>query len=303
MNIPHIKIPIIPIELSKNIQLFIKREDLIHAEISGNKFWKMFYNINSYLQKKAKKPCVITFGGAYSNHIAATAAVGKQLGIATIGIIRGEELSGKWHTNPTLVEAHNNGMTFLFVTREEYRNKEKLSEEVQKKFPEALIVPEGGTNQLAVEGISHMLNEQTKDFNYICSAVGTGGTLAGLAKFAEANQKILGFKAVDDQSLENKISELSGKRNFQLFEAHDGSYGKIIDENIRFINTFYQKYQIPLDPIYTGKMMKKLFNLIEQDFFPEHSRILAFHTGGLQGISGANELLKKQNRALIAVGD
>ncbi|MBP7173420.1 MAG: pyridoxal-phosphate dependent enzyme [Cloacibacterium sp.] len=298
MNIPDIKIPIIPIEieLDKNIQLFIKREDLIHPEISGNKFWKMFYNINSYLQKKVENPSVITFGGAYSNHIAAAAAVGKEFKIETMGIIRGDELSEKWQENPTLLEAHSNGMTFRFVTREEYRNKEKLSEKLQKEFPQALIVPEGGTNKLAVEGVSYMLNEQTKDFNYLCSAVGTGGTVAGIAKFAGENQKILGFKVVNDSSLESKISELSEKKNFQLFEAHDGGYGKIIDENIRFINMFYQKYKIPLDPIYTGKMMRKLFELIENGFFPENSTILAFHTGGLQGILGANKSIEKRKQ-------
>lgn len=301
MKIPTISIPITQIPLQKNIQLFLKREDLIHTHISGNKYWKLFYNINSYLDKNPANPFVITFGGAFSNHIAAVAALGKEYQLKTLGIIRGEELQDKWQENPTLKLAYQNGMDFRFVSREEYKNKETLTQILEKEFPDALIISEGGTNKHAVEGIKFMLAEETKRFDYLCSAVGTGGTIAGISKFAEENQKVLGFKVVDDQSLYNKVSELSTQNNFELIEAHDGKYGKITDENIRFINDFKQKYGIQLDPIYTGKMMKKLFELIEEDYFPAGTKILAFHTGGLQGISGANELLKKQNRGLIDI--
>ena len=301
MKIPTISVPIIQIPLQKNIQLFLKREDLIHPQISGNKYWKLFYNINSYLDQNPENPFVITFGGAFSNHIAATAALGKEYQLKTLGIIRGEELQEKWQENPTLKLAHQNGMDFRFVTREEYRDKETLTPILEKEFPHALIIPEGGTNEHAVEGIQFMLNEETKSFDYLCTAVGTGGTIAGISKFAEDVQKVLGFKVVDDKSLYNKVLKLSAKNNFELVEAHDGKYGKITDENIRFINDFKQKYGIQLDPIYTGKMMRKLFEMIEENYFPEGSKILAFHTGGLQGISGANELLKKQNRELIDI--
>lgn len=301
MKIPTISIPITQIPLQKNIQLFLKREDLIHTQISGNKYWKLFYNINSYIDQNPANTYIITFGGAFSNHIAAVAALGKEFQLKTLGIIRGDELQEKWQENPTLKLAHQNGMDFRFVSREEYKNKENLTQILEKEFPHALIIPEGGTNKHAVEGIKFMLTEETKRFDYLCSAVGTGGTIAGISKFAEENQKILGFKVVDDQSLYNKVSELSTKNNFELIEAHDGKYGKITDENIRFINDFKQKYRIQLDPIYTGKMMMKLFELIEEDYFPAGTKILAFHTGGLQGISGANELLKKQNRRLIDI--
>ena len=301
MKIPTISIPITQIPLQKNIQLFLKREDLIHTQISGNKYWKLFYNINSYIDQNPANTFIITFGGAFSNHIAAVAALGKEFQLKTLGIIRGDELQEKWQENPTLKLAHQNGMDFRFVSREEYKNKENLTQILEKEFPHALIIPEGGTNKHAVEGIKFMLTEETKRFDYLCSAVGTGGTIAGISKFAEENQKILGFKVVDDQSLYNKVSELSTKNNFELIEAHDGKYGKITDENIRFINDFKQKYRIQLDPIYTGKMMMKLFELIEEDYFPAGTKILAFHTGGLQGISGANELLKKQNRRLIDI--
>ena len=299
MKIPEIEIPIIPIPLEKNITLFIKREDLIHPEISGNKFWKLFYNINHYLEKNPEKPFIITFGGAFSNHIAAVAALGKESGIPTLGIIRGEELHDRWQENPTLKTAADNGMEFRFVTRQEYSDKNQLTENLQIEFSNALIIPEGGTNHQAVKGVQHMLNEGTKSFDYLCTAVGTGGTVAGLSKFAEEHQQVLGFKAVNDPTLEDEVFKSSGKKNFNLFEAHDGSYGKITDENIRFINNFSEYYGIQLDPVYTGKMMRLIFRLIEEDFFPENARILAFHTGGLQGISGANRMLEEQNRPLI----
>ncbi len=303
MKIPKITIPLTQIPLEKNLELFLKREDLIHPNISGNKFWKLFHNVNSYLDQNPKEPLIITFGGAFSNHIAAVAALGKEFKLKTLGLIRGEELDEKWQKNPTLKLAQENGMVFRFVTREEYRHKEILTQILEKEFPNALIVPEGGMNERAVEGIRYMLTDETKRFDYLCAAVGTGGTVAGMSKFAAEKQKVLGFKVVADDSLYNTVLGFSKHRNFDLLEAHEGGYGKITDENIRFINNFNTKYGIQLDPIYTGKMLMKLFEMIENDFFPAGSRLLAFHTGGLQGISGANDLLKKQNRELINVVD
>lgn len=299
LQIPSEKIPIAEIPVKKNIKLFIKREDLIHPEISGNKYWKLFFNINQYLDKKPRNPLIITFGGAYSNHISAVSALGKMAGINTLGIIRGEELENKWRDNPTLLFAKRNGMNLKFVTREEYRHKEKLSEFLKSEFPDAEIIPEGGTNANAVQGIKMMLNTDTKDFDYLCTAVGTGGTVAGISEFCEDNQKVIGFKVVNDASLQNRISELTSKNNFHLIDAYFGGYSKINDENIRFINDFKMKFDIPLEPVYTGKMMQKVLEMIEEDYFPEGSRILCFHTGGLQGIEGANMLLEKQNRNLI----
>jgi len=299
LQLPTENIPIQEIPIYKKIKLFIKREDLIHPQISGNKYWKLFFNINNYLTENPEKPFIITFGGAFSNHISAVSAVGNLAGIPTLGIIRGEELKDKWRDNPTLLFAKRNGMNLKFVTREEYRHKEKLTEFLQKEFSGALIVPEGGTNEDAVKGVKMMLNNETKDFDYLCTAVGTGGTVAGISKYCEDNQKVIGFKAVDDDSLENRISELTSKKNFNLIDSSFGGYGKIKDENIRFINDFKEKYEIPLEPIYTGKMMQRIFELIDENYFPENSTILCFHTGGLQGIEGANLLLEKQNRSLI----
>ncbi len=281
------------------VRLFIKREDEIHQEISGNKYWKLFYNVNRYLEKKPKNPLLITFGGAYSNHISAVSAFGKKEDINTLGIIRGEEIVAKWQQNPTLKKASENGMNFRFVTRKAYQDKESLINRLRDEFPNALIIPEGGTNQNAVQGIKYMLSSETEEFDYLCSAVGTGGTLAGISKFCQLHQKVIGFKAVADESLEEKIFGLSGKENFNLMDAHDGGYGKINEENVRFINEFYRQFQIPLEPIYTGKMMRKIFELINTDFFPKNSKILAFHTGGLQGIEGANQMLAQQNREVI----
>ena len=295
------KIPIVEIPIESKVRLFIKREDLTHPEISGNKYWKMFYNVKKYLEKEVSERKIITFGGAFSNHIAAAAALGNEFGIKTLGVIRGNELEDSWQENPTLFSAHQNGMSFRFVTRETYRYKEKMMKELQEEFPESLVVPEGGTNENAVEGIQYMLTDETKDFDYICSAVGTGGTVSGLSKFAQPHQKIIGFKAVKDNSLENRIKNLSKKDNFILIDASDGGFGKITDENVRFINEFYQYFGIVLEPVYTGKMLRKIFEMIADDYFPANSKILAFHTGGLQGIVGANEMLKKKNRNLINV--
>ena len=297
------KIPIVEIPIESKVRLFIKREDLTHPEISGNKYWKMFYNVKKYLEKEVSERKIITFGGAFSNHIAAAAALGNEFGIKTLGVIRGNELEDSWQENPTLFSAHQNGMSFRFVTRETYRYKEKMMKELQTEFPESLVVPEGGTNENAVEGIQYMLTDETNDFDYICSAVGTGGTVSGLSKFAQPHQKIIGFKAVKDNSLENRIKNLSKKDNFILIDASDGGFGKITDENVRFINEFYQYFGIVLEPVYTGKMLRKIFEMIADDYFPANSKILAFHTGGLQGIVGANEMLKKKNRNLILLHD
>jgi len=299
LQIPEHKIPITELKTNFDIRIFIKREDLIHPKISGNKFWKLFFNVNQYLESKPENPLLITFGGVFSNHIASVSAFGKEFGISTIGIIRGSELENNWHENPTLSEASKNGMQFHFVSREDYQNKEKLTKKFSNQYANALIIPEGGSNEMAVEGVKYMLGNDTKDFDYLCTAVGTGGTIAGISRFAKAQQKVLGIKVVRDDSLEKNILEWSGKENFELKNAEESRYGKISNENVRFINWFYKEYQIPLDPIYTGKMMQIIFELAEKRFFPNGSKILAFHTGGLQGIKGANQMLKSKGRDLI----
>ena len=300
MKLPKNSAPIIPILNKNGVELFLKREDLIHPEISGNKFWKLFFNIENYQSKKVENPLLITFGGAFSNHIAAVAKVGNLENIPTLGIIRGDELENNWQENPTLKLASEIGMKFRFVSRENYRDKEGLTKNLLEEFPQSCIIPEGGSNELAVKGVQHMLNIETKQFDYLCSAVGTGGTLAGISKYCNENQKIIGFSVVKDLQQSDNILHWSGKKNFELIDASFGGYGKIKDENICFINDFKRVYEIQLDAIYTGKMMQQLMKMIEENYFPNGSKILAFHTGGLQGNFGVNLQLKKKNKALIA---
>ena len=299
MKIPENPIPIIEIPYSDKVQVFIKREDLVHPEISGNKYWKLFYNIKNYLESGVQNPLLITFGGAFSNHIAALAALGRDCDVPTIGIIRGEEVANLWENNPTLVKAYADGMRFEFVSREAYRNKEDLAKHFLQKYPQALIIPEGGSNELAVKGVQHMLDNRTKEFDYLCTAVGTGGTFSGLASYAQKHQKVLGFKVVNDLETESRVENWTHNPNRELLNAFGKGYGKITEELILFINQFSEKFGVQLEPMYTAKMMMELFRLIDQGYFPEGSKILAFHTGGLQGIDGINALLTKKNKEII----
>lgn len=284
----------------KNITLYVRREDLIHPFISGNKFRKLKYNlIQAQLEGKSK---LITFGGAFSNHIAASAYAGKKYGFETIGVIRGEELQSKIVDNPTLSFAQQCGMKFLFVTREEYQNKDSLdfSNKYHDYFKDCYCLPEGGTNELAVQGCEEILTPQDSDFDYICCAVGTGGTISGLINSAFSNQNILGFPALKGDFLADEISKMTQRKNWQLItDYHFGGYGKTTIDLIEFINLFYKNNSIPLDPIYTGKMMFGVLDLIDKGFFPDDSKILIIHTGGLQGVEGMNIKLKNKKLPII----
>lgn len=291
--------PIVKIPSPRGVELYMKREDLISSDMPGNKYWKLYYNLLNYMAHRPPEPLLITFGGAFSNHIAATAAAGKLCNIPTLGIIRGEEIERHPERNPTLQAAAGQGMQFRFVSREAYRDKVVLTRLLQAEFPQALIIPEGGTNPLAVEGIQHMLGPATRRFDVLCTAAGTGGTMAGLLKYADEGQKVLGFSVVKDRSLPDMVKSLSGKENFNIFDASFGGYGKINESTVRFINNFYDGSGILLDPVYTGKMMQSLTAMIAEGAFAEGTRILAFHTGGLQGIAGANSYLKSKNQELI----
>jgi 1-aminocyclopropane-1-carboxylate deaminase len=283
-----------------NIQLVIKREDQIHPIISGNKFRKLKYNLEEAKLKGFKT--LLTLGGAFSNHIAAVAEVGKQFGFKTIGVIRGEELVDKIEENPTLKFAQQAGMNFKFVTREAYRNKtsKQFIEGLKQEFGDFYLIPEGGTNDLAIKGCKEILSELDKDFNYICCSVGTGGTISGLINCSKPSQQILGFSALKGDFLKEDIGKFVEKKNWQLItDYHFGGYAKINEELISFINEFKSNFQIPLDPIYTGKMMYGIFDLMEKRFFPHGSKILVIHTGGLQGIEGMNKKLKDKGLPLI----
>jgi len=293
----HVALPILS---EKQVTLCVKREDLIHPLISGNKYRKLKYNL-----RKAKTigfETLLTFGGAFSNHIAATACAGKEHGFNTIGIIRGEEIKEKWMNNPTLVLAAENGMRFKFVSREVYRKKETSDflELLQEEFGSFYLLPEGGSNALAAEGCMEILGPQDSEFDIVCCSVGTGVTLAGIANSVRSEQRVLGFPALKGDFLKEDIRKFARKENWELQpDYHFGGYAKATPALIHFINDFREKTQIPLDSVYTGKMIFGILDLVKKDHFLPKTKILAIHTGGLQGIVGMNQKLKMKNLPLI----
>lgn len=282
------------------VEIYIKREDKIHPHISGNKYRKLKYNLIEAESLGFKT--LLTFGGAYSNHISAVASVGETFGFKTIGIIRGEELAEKIQDNPTLRFAQSCGMEFKFVSRSDYRRKtsEEFLNDLKNEFGAFYLIPEGGTNKLAIKGCEEILTEPDKNFDYVCCAVGTGGTIAGLINSSNSNQKILGFPALKGAFLTKDISKFVTNKNWKLIsDYHFGGYAKINNELVTFINQFKEEHRIPLDPVYTGKMMYGIIDMITKNKFPKGSKILAIHTGGLQGIEGMNMRLKEKNSPLI----
>jgi 1-aminocyclopropane-1-carboxylate deaminase len=282
------------------VELFLKREDQIHPFISGNKYRKLKYNIEE--AKCFGFETLLTFGGAFSNHIAAVASAGNTFGFKTIGIIRGDELEDKQDENPTLAFSENHGMQFKFVSRDDYKSKNSdgFIADLKNEFGDFYLIPEGGTNALAIQGCEEILKETDFKFDYICTAVGTGGTISGLINCSQPSQQVLGFPALKGSFLQEDISKFVSKINWKLHtDYHFGGYAKINLELIRFINEFKEKQKIQLDPVYTGKMMFGIFDLIQKGYFPKGSKILAIHTGGLQGIEGMNNVLKQKNLPII----
>lgn len=278
-----------PFLADRGISLFIKREDLIHPYVSGNKWRKLKYNLVD--AKEKGNQTILTFGGAYSNHIYATAAAAKETGIKAIGVIRGEELAQK-PLNKTLTFALEQGMKLKFVSREQYRNKNEADflEILKKEFDRFYLIPEGGTNNLAIKGCTEILDKETTDFDYICSSVGSGGTLTGLIVGKNSGQRILGFSALKGDFLVDEIENLLTDYNSETYDQwsinadyHFGGYGKDSTALKKFILEFENKQQILLDQVYTGKMMFGLYDLIKQDYFEPQTKILAIHTGGIQG--------------------
>lgn len=297
-------IPTQQIDLSiwgiKNYELFVRREDLLHPQVSGNKFRKLKYNLLK--AKEERKNTLLTFGGAYSNHISAVAAAAKQEGFKSIGIIRGEELSSKISENPTLFYAQECGMQLFFISRSEYRKKDEpdFINNLQTEYGDFYLLPEGGTNALAVKGCEEILRIEDSKYDYICTAVGTGGTISGLVKASFPHQKVLGFSSLKGDFQTEEVRKHTSKTNFKITDSYCfGGYGKIDSELVRFINEFKQHTGIPLDPIYTGKMMFGIVDLLKNGYFKENSCIFAVHSGGLQGISGMNQKLRNRNLPII----
>lgn len=266
-----------------DITLIIRRLDLVHPQISGNKFFKLKYN---FLEAKRQGyQHILSFGGAYSNHIAATAFAAQQFGFKSVGVIRGEELADR-PLNPTLATAQQFGMQLHFVSRDEYRRKQRPEylAELARHFPEHYVIPEGGTNALAIRGCQEILKENDAKFDVICCAVGTGGTITGLIKASHTHQKVLGFSALKGSFLEDEIAQLTKKTNWNILDDYCcGGYAKTSAALMQFIRDFEAEFSIPLEQIYTAKMLMGIFDLIEKNYFPAGSKLLVIHTGGLQG--------------------
>ena len=225
------------------VELYLKREDLIHPFVSGNKYRKLKYNLIEAKKKGFKT--LLTFGGAFSNHIAAVAFAGNDIGFKTIGVIRGKELENKVSINPTLSFAKQSGMQFKFVSREEYRNKisESFINNLKEEFGSFYLIPEGGTNELAIKGCTEILNKEDFNFDYVCAAVGTGGTISGLINCSKPSQQVYGFPALKGDFLQQDISKFVTRDNWQLItDYHFGGYAKINAELISFINNLYNHY-------------------------------------------------------------
>ena len=267
----------------KNIEASVLRLDLIDPVISGNKWFKL----KEYVQQAINedKTTILTFGGAYSNHILATAAFCKQNELESVGIIRGEQSK---NLSPTLQSSKNWGMELFFVEREKYKRK-TIPQQVIDKYPKAYFINEGGYGILGMkgaEGILRLIN--SKEYTHIMTAVGTGTTLAGLVNGSEKKQEIIGISSLKNNlELQHQINDLlpaENKNRFQLLhDYHFGGYAKYNQELIDFMNEWYAITGIPSDFVYTGKLFYAFCKMAEQDYFPAGSKILLVHTGGLQG--------------------
>ncbi|MAX05009.1 MAG: 1-aminocyclopropane-1-carboxylate deaminase [Flavobacteriales bacterium] len=276
----------LPLLKDKKIRIFIKRLDQTHKHVSGNKWFKLKYNLIEAKKQGAKS--ILTFGGAYSNHIAATAYLAKEKGFSSIGIIRGEE---HIPLNPTLKFAIKQNMKINYIDRHDYRLKHtsKFLQKLRLRFGKFYLIPEGGTNKLALKGTSEIIDGQDLQ-DYICCSVGTGGTIAGISNSIHRNQKVIGFPAIKGSDLLRRdIGEWTDRKNWDIITNYNcGGYAKLSKELVKLINNCHKTLNIPLDGIYTGKMMLGVIDLIRNDYFPKGSSILLIHTGGIQGNIGLN---------------
>jgi 1-aminocyclopropane-1-carboxylate deaminase len=275
--------------IKAGVRVLIKREDLNNETVSGNKWWKLKYNLEVAKNKNFER--VLTFGGAYSNHIYSTSAAAKQVGLESIGIIRGEELATV--TNPTLSFAREQGMFLHFVTREDYRQKNNSDflNRLEKQFGKFYLIPEGGTNSLAVKGCAEFATEKLAgiQFDKLFVPVGTGGTIAGLICGFSGEKEIVGVSVLKDGDfLKNEIKNLTIESagepygNWSLLTSfHHGGYAKVTNELLKFIDEM-KTQNLPLDPVYTGKLMWAITQEIQAGKIERGSTVLALHTGGLQ---------------------
>lgn len=283
---------------SAGVELFVLRLDCMHPLVNGNKWFKLKYNLLE--AKQHNLTTLLTFGGAYSNHIFATAAAANLLGFRSIGVIRGEE---RLPLNPTLSFALQQGMQLVYLDRQTYRQRhtQELQDELRQRFGDVFIIPEGGSNLNGVRGCMEIVNhaESLEIFDTICLACGTGTTLAGIALSLNPGQRVIGFPVLKNgEFLAEEIDSLitnylasdlpvlnTTPASWELMcDYHFGGYAKVNDELLSFRKQFEATHDIPLDYVYTAKMFYGVLDLIQQGFFTQgDNRLLLIHTGGLQG--------------------
>ncbi|MCU4675052.1 pyridoxal-phosphate dependent enzyme [Catenovulum sp. 2E275] len=274
----------------RGIKVWLKRDDLIHPQVSGNKWRKLKY----YLSEDSQTS-IVSFGGAYSNHLHALAYACHYFQRKVHAIVRADFIDP---ANQTLADCIAFGMTVECVDRKTYRKRyepEYLSW-LKSRFPESLIISEGGYGELGFKGVADLINEINLDFSHLVCPVGSGTTLAGIIRQLKPKQIAIGVAALAnsgylvseiDTILEQSQKIAGIKPYWELWQDnHFGGFGKTSPELLKFIEEFYFRYQIILDPIYTGKMMFALFSAIDEGRMPENSKVIALHTGGLQGWRG-----------------
>lgn len=269
------------------VELWIKRDDLLHPIISGNKWRKLKYSLNHALTMGANT--VISMGGTYSNHLHALAYIGKVLGLKTVGLIRGEAPAT---LTPSLLDMQHCGMELRFVSRSDYRllRQYKQWNSLPNLTAGQYWLPEGGAEALALLGVAELVGEIDRSYDVLCVPCGTGTTLAGLVTAVADNVSVLGFAALKNAGfLTADVNALLPKpyNNWRInLDYHFGGFAKTNAALLDFITDFELKHQMPLDPVYTGKMLYGLYDLVEKQHFQPNQRIITLHTGGLQGKRG-----------------
>jgi 1-aminocyclopropane-1-carboxylate deaminase len=269
------------------IELWIKRDDLLHPVISGNKWRKLKYILDQALSSGVHT--IISMGGAYSNHLHALAYAGRELGLKTTGLVRGEQPDA---LNPTLADLQNWGMELKFVSRSDYRalRHHKGWQDLPGIEPQQYWLPEGGAQALALKGVAELVREIDMPYDVLCVPCGTGTTLAGIVEAVPESASVIGFAALKNANfLTADVESLLSRAytNWQInLDYHFGGFAQVNAELMNFIAAFELKAPIPLEPVYTGKMLYGLYDLIAKGYFKPGQRIIAVHTGGLQGKRG-----------------
>jgi 1-aminocyclopropane-1-carboxylate deaminase len=268
-----------PFLLKAGVRLFMKRDDQIHPFVSGNKWYKLKYNIEAFKASNHSK--LVTFGGAYSNHLIATAATCAAQGIKCLGVVRGDELNS--HSNFVLRLCKEFGMELSFVTRNSYKDQQTLSETYEKEG--FFVIPEGGENILGRKGCEEIVSEVSK-YDHIILPVGTATTLAGVVNGSKGHSHVHGISAVGDAAyLNDRITMWTNYKNWTLHTAYSfGGFGRYDQEQVKFNQEFVQQTGILLDPVYTGKMIRGIYELINQKLINRNQVVLCIHTGGLTGL-------------------